>query len=250
MEANDSNEQSKPNSGRGSKPCKERPWLWIEKAIVRTIRDVSDATNDVSSALAVKVALAEIASDEGSDTFTKSISEIAKRAGVKYRTATSMLGRFEALKIIAVQRNTIPGTKLQSPNTYTLGNHCLPLGNSRSQRSLPRYKKNREKSKKNDDEKPLRARDAEAAESSSSLLSLEEAQKHPYWKQFKRYCESKGGSPTLKGFNKWLESQPPPLATRKSSSQCGAKESPSYAAARQASMEQADKEHGISATSG
>jgi hypothetical protein len=40
-----------------------------------------------------------------------------------------------------------------------------------------------------------------AKKSSSSILSLEEAQKHPEWKTYEAWCES----PTLKGFNTWLK---------------------------------------------
>jgi hypothetical protein len=45
--------------------------------------------------------------------------------------------------------------------------------------------------------------------SSISVLNLEDAKKHPLWNQFKAYCESMGGSPTLKGFRTWLRSQSP-----------------------------------------
>src|SRR4029453_4670546 len=95
--------------------------------------------------------------------------------------------------------------------------HCLSLGNNRLQASLPRIRKNKEESQKNDD-KPARAREAAtsaAAATTASSSSISEAEKHPHWKQFKRFCESRRGSPTLKGFNTWLKSQPPPLGPRK-----------------------------------
>jgi hypothetical protein len=179
VKVNKTNDESKPTTGRG-KPCKDRPWLWIEKKIMRTIRDVFDATNDVSSALALCLAMTEIASDEQSDTFTKPIAEIAKRAGLKYRTTISMLSRFEELRFIRIERNTVPGTKLQAPSTYTLCNHCIPLCNGRIQRSLPRGMKNNEKSENNNNEKPARARETSAATPAtekSSILNLEEAEK-------------------------------------------------------------------------
>jgi len=84
------------------------------------------------------------------------------------------------------------------------------------------------KEKKSDD---TRAREtgtlpATTTTTSSSVLSLEEAKKHPLWKQFNAYCESKGGSPTLQGFNTWLAKQTRPKAKSKSSpaSSNGAKE--------------------------
>lgn len=50
----------------------------------------------------------------------------------------------------------------------------------------------------------------------NSVSSIEEAQKHPLWKEFCRYCESKGGKPTIKGFNTWLKSQPKVKSTKRS----------------------------------
>jgi hypothetical protein len=138
MQRNNSNEESNPgdNSATGRrKQCKERPWCWLEKTILRTIGDIFDATNDEASARSVYLALSEIASDEQSDTFTTPMSSIARRAGVSYRTVSTILNQFEQLKLVAVTRNTITETKLQLPNTYT-------LGNSRLQASLPRIRKN------------------------------------------------------------------------------------------------------------
>src|SRR5207245_9311504 len=65
--------------------------------------------------------------------------------------------------------------------------------------------------KKYDDTRmPTRATPATQSangKSSSSILSLEEAIKHPLWPDFQAYCESEGGSATLKGFNTWLPKQ-------------------------------------------
>jgi len=248
---NKESEQTQDSADGRGKPGKKRPWCWQEKQILRTIGDIFDASNDVASARSVYVAITEIASDEQSDTFTRPIAEIERRAGVSRRTVASMLNRFEELKIIRVKRNMIPGTRFQAPSTYTLcnhclslGNHCLPLGNSRLQPSLPRIRKNKEESQKNDD-KPARAREvatSAAATTTTTSSSISDAEKHPYWKQFKRFCESGSGSPTVKGFNTWLKSQPPSPPTRKSSSQKGTKVPAAYAAALRASMEQADKE--------
>jgi hypothetical protein len=221
------------NFGRG-KPSKTRPWLWMEKSIVRRIRDVFDATNDVSSALAIGVALAEIASDEGRDTFTRPIGEIGKRAGICYRTTASILDRFEQLEIIHVQRNAISGTKLKAPSTYTLctlGNQCLSIGIGRIQGSLPRDMIKKEKRRKNDSDKPERARVETLLSNSTPAASTngnqesgfcserhqhhqnQPAQNHVKWPEFAAYCRSKlgrdgrPGRPTEKGFWTWLSKQ-------------------------------------------
>jgi hypothetical protein len=228
MKRNQQAHESKiDNAGRG-KPCKQRPWLWMEKAILRMIRDVFDATNDVSSALAVSVALAEIGSDEQSDTFTKSIREIAGRAGASYKSAARILSRFEALKIIAVERNKVPGTKEHAPSTYTLctlGNDYPTLGNDRIPPSFPRMMNNKKKSKKNDVEKPARAHtrargtiNAQAVASSAQKSDFvfesyqnqnQPVQSHVKWPEFTAWCRSKGGQPTEAGFWKWLCGQKP-----------------------------------------
>jgi hypothetical protein len=41
-------------------------------------------------------------------------------------------------------------------------------------------------------------------------LNLKDALRHPYWKKFARYCETRSGNPTLKGFCTWLAHQAPP----------------------------------------
>ncbi len=106
------------------------------------IGEIFDATNDTASARSVYVALTQIASDEQSESFTRSIGDIAKMAGVSYKTAARILSRFEALRILEVRRNVVEGTREHSPSTYTLGNHYLRLGNERLRPSLPRYKNN------------------------------------------------------------------------------------------------------------
>ena len=60
---------------------------------------------------------------------------------MSYRTTTTILNCFEEGDFIAVKRNTIAGTKLQAPSTYSLlGNHFLSLGNGKLN-PLPRLKK-------------------------------------------------------------------------------------------------------------
>jgi hypothetical protein len=64
----------------------------------------------------------------------------------------------------------------------------------------------------NDDDKAmgssLAGEQSTATGKSSSLFfsNLEEAMKHPRWKEFDAYCK---GSPVLKGFNTWLPQQAP-----------------------------------------
>lgn len=119
----------------------DRPFCWQSKEVLRFIRDCFDATNNIASALAVYVSLTEKASDEQSETFNSRIRDIAARAGVSYKTVTSVLHRFEKLRIIAIQRNKIENTQENAPSTYTLlrlGSDCPTLGNDQEPASLPR----------------------------------------------------------------------------------------------------------------
>jgi hypothetical protein len=121
----------------------DKPFCWQSKSAMKTMADIFDATRNTASARSVYVALSEIQSDEGSESFTRTIAQIASRAGVSYRTTTTILNCFEQANFIAVKRNTIAGTKLQAPSTYVLlGNHCLTIGNGKLN-PLPRLKKNR-----------------------------------------------------------------------------------------------------------
>jgi hypothetical protein len=117
------------------------PFCWQSKDVLRLIRDSFDETNSVTSALAIYGSLSEKASDEQSETFDCRIRDIAARAGVSYKTAANVLRRFEALAIIAIQRNKISNTQENAPSTYTLlrlSNRFPRLGNGSQPVSIPR----------------------------------------------------------------------------------------------------------------
>jgi DNA-binding MarR family transcriptional regulator len=125
---------------------KDAPFCWQHKGALEMIRDYfEDGNGHSASALSTYLALTELASDAQSETFTASIRQIAARGGVSYRTTAAILNRLEKLKLLHVERSTVPGTKGNAPSTYTLltplGNHCLTLG-KQNQNCLPRLKKN------------------------------------------------------------------------------------------------------------
>jgi hypothetical protein len=131
---------------------KDGPWCWQHKQMLTMISDIFDATNDVSSARTIYVALSEFASDNGSETFTESIAQIARRAAVSYSTAARLLNRLEKLKLIDIKRHCFPGTKERAPSTYSLGsmlgNGYLRLGNSRIRGPFPKGRKETENKRK------------------------------------------------------------------------------------------------------
>jgi hypothetical protein len=112
----------KQSNSRGN-PCKERPWLWIEKAGRRMIRDVRkkfDSTLSVPAALLIYDGLCEIASDEQSSIFEASLDHIADIAGVSVATIKRLLPVLEQLKLIAIERSYQGNTYLKAPSRYTL----------------------------------------------------------------------------------------------------------------------------------
>jgi hypothetical protein len=144
MQPNNSQHESKPRN------IKEvGPWCWQEKEALRMIRDVcEDGNGHSASELATYLALSELASDAQLETFQAPISLVARRAGVSYRTAANILKRFESLKLIAVARSTVPGTKERAPSTYTmLRNHCATL-RKQNQNCLQRSTEESEESNK------------------------------------------------------------------------------------------------------
>ena len=91
------------------------PWCWQSKGALRLLRDAHDATNDVTTALAVYVALTECASNEGKDTFTAAHAWINRLSGVSVRTIQKHLKTFAEIGLIAVD-----APKLRAPSRFTL----------------------------------------------------------------------------------------------------------------------------------
>jgi molybdenum-dependent DNA-binding transcriptional regulator ModE len=198
---------------------KDGPWCWQHKEKLTMITDIFDATNDVNSARTIYVALTEFASDNGNETFTVPIAQIARRAGVSYRTAFAILNRFESLKLIAVKRQLVEGTKERAPSTYTmLGNQCITLCDSRNQASLPKVlKKEKEKDKKYQgaaktfgNSIPNTSHNtSDSFSSGSHQYQNVPAREHPKWPEFAAWCRTKDGTPSEKGFQSWLRKQKP-----------------------------------------
>jgi DNA-binding IscR family transcriptional regulator len=116
-------------SRNGTKPrretTKKQPFCWQEKHVLRTIRDMFEATGNVGSALLVYHALTEIASDKQTDTFVTTCAYIGQRAGLSARTVNRILPTLENLDIITIQRNKICG--VNAPSTYTIIRGAKPI---------------------------------------------------------------------------------------------------------------------------
>ena len=140
------------------------PFCWQTKAALRLIRDYFDATGNVSTALAVYVALCEIASDEQSAVFDTTTGHIAKYAGLSARTAGPIVTSLAALGLVNIKENTvpgfIPGSRIKAPSTYqvlSLRNHCVAFARQISKkRDLPISEESPEESPEQSPETHLR----------------------------------------------------------------------------------------------
>ncbi len=109
----------KRNSSSEARNIKDgQPFCWQEKEALRMIRQSFEG--DTPSALLTYVALTEMASDLKSETFQASASYIASKVKLTSRTVTKFIEPLEKLKLIAVRRTKVPGTKAMASNTYTL----------------------------------------------------------------------------------------------------------------------------------
>jgi hypothetical protein len=106
---------------------KAGPWCWLEKQALRNIRDSFEG--NTSSAIAVYVALAEIASDGGKETFETTHKWISHLSGVGVRTVGDRVRELAELGLV-----TIKTPPLRGPATYTLklfGNNRRTISNNR-----------------------------------------------------------------------------------------------------------------------
>lgn len=91
------------------------PWCWLSKVALDRIRDRFDSANVVTTAIAVYLALAEIASDAGNGTFETRHAWISQKCGVSVSTIKS---RLEDLVEIGLVKFSTPA--LKAPSTYEL----------------------------------------------------------------------------------------------------------------------------------
>ncbi len=96
------------------------PFCWLTKAALWKIREAFDAQNAVPSAIAVYVALAELASDAQREDFARDKATIAQRAGLGCRRVQEILQDLQAIGLVDIQRQKLAGTSINGPNVYCL----------------------------------------------------------------------------------------------------------------------------------
>lgn len=221
---------------KATRATKDGPWCWLSKQALKIIRESFDETNDVSSALAAYVALAELASNNGSEGFTTTRAAIASRAGMSVRKLSDILKTLETAKLLAITKNYIAGTdeKARAPSTYLLlasgnrcptsGNNCTGLGTDRNQASLPSLKENREEGGEENGEEiaslgsrktrptPKHLPDPEwlaGLSKSAEYRGIDVQREHG---KMARWCEVNRKQPTRRRFINWLNRIDQPMA--------------------------------------
>ena len=145
------------------KPGGSGPFCWQSIFIMRHLREVGESARSVSvpSILAVYVALTELATDHHEAKFRATVSEIAGKAGLGYRTTIAVLGLVADAGILDIQNNYIGDGAIKTSNTYTLLKHdpsfckfCISHGEGRKARSLPNSLEDQSKDKREEGHPP------------------------------------------------------------------------------------------------
>ncbi len=133
---------------------RDGPFCWQGKEALRRIGEHFAESNKVASARSVYLALCELASNEASERFQAKVATVAKFAWVSPRTVHDVLPEMAFIKVVHIERRTIPGSKMDAPSFYTLthcndcapvGNGCIPLCNQPEQTSVAENQKNNQK---------------------------------------------------------------------------------------------------------
>jgi len=95
---------------------RDKPWAWFQKAALNKIRSQCD---DAKSAIAVYLALCEIASDEQSNNFRASMDKIAAKCCLSRRTVFSKLNELEFNGLVEIHRSAT-NENFKMPSAYIL----------------------------------------------------------------------------------------------------------------------------------
>lgn len=131
------------------------PFFTVHKAPMRAITDGIEGT-EAAFAAALYVALRWHANDERAPDgpVTATVAQLARRAGVSYKTAAKALGVLRAIGVLGIEGRSVPGTKARAPSVYTFpvlggtsGAMCGTLGTDTPPSRAEIRKKERKESK-------------------------------------------------------------------------------------------------------
>jgi len=98
-----------------ARTTRDGPFCWQSKAALRRIREAFDSEHAVQSALAVYLALSEVASNFEAETFTVTHGSLAQLCGGSPRTVCQRLRGLEQIGLVAIST-----PRLKAPSTFTL----------------------------------------------------------------------------------------------------------------------------------
>ena len=143
-----------------SRTTKDGPFCWQAKESLRGIRDRFDASHNVASAIAVYVALSEIASNKSCESFEATQGEVAQKSGLSPNTVRKVITGLKVAGLLHESPNfyeSIEGeTSGRAPSTFNLllspsrnqcatpRNDCATLRNGPSKRPLRSNTRRRE----------------------------------------------------------------------------------------------------------
>ncbi len=179
-------------------------FCWQTKEALRRIRQVFDQSHDVCSALSVYLALSEVASNNGRESFTTTQGDIGQRAGLSVRKVADVLRKLHTSGLVRITDNYLPGSdgKARAPSTFTMlatsRNDCTSSRNNcgsscmdGKQPSLPsNTRKNKERSKESAARRNAKATASSEEEVTTFVLSLGLPGSDGIW--FFNKCEGNG----------------------------------------------------------
>lgn len=114
------NAASAPGPARKSDKPPHGGWFPIREEWLRRIDRTLDSEVARRKAILALVTVFRIANLEGANTFTRPVASIARDMALSYRHALEGLGLLQALGLLTIRENRIPGTKERAPSQYTV----------------------------------------------------------------------------------------------------------------------------------
>jgi Helix-turn-helix domain len=185
MKPNDSPDEKQPRN------IKDGPFCWQHKKQLRMITDTFSESEQGASARSVYVALTELASDNGNETFTATKALIAHKAGLSVSTVQRLLKGLEQLGVVHIEGQFAERNSgaIRAPNTYTLlaSGHgdVTTLSHGRSRSNPDKVKENKENKKSTPPTEESHPRALRAAEDADSVSNydFEEQEKLQLFRQ-------------------------------------------------------------------
>lgn len=218
------NHANAPGQAIKQRSTEDGPWAWVNKQTLRTLTETFTESGQGASARTLYLALAELASDHQSESFTVAKALIAHKASLGVRLVTELLPKLESMSVITIDRHAANGMDL--PSTYTLiaGVHLMHTavhltGQDSNADKVEESKKNLQKNKKKkspaptarETDRPSVPRSNGAQDVEAGLVRLEGSFRHliPFnldvrdeWRKYQEFCRIKGRTPKFANFEK------------------------------------------------